>query len=129
MKQSASLNMVICSALLVAVLLKLFVFDFLVVEGASMEGTLRAGKAVVVLKIARRNVKVGDVLVFHTPQGSLAVKRCASLSPGVSFFALGDNVSQSYDSRDYGEVPLANIVGRVILPPSAQRTDGNRGQG
>jgi signal peptidase I len=67
--------------------------------------------------------KTGDVVVFVTPQGNVAVKRCAALteqpaSPGAGlpprFIALGDNSLDSYDSRSYGPVPADRIVGKVM---------------
>ncbi|MDR1804329.1 MAG: S26 family signal peptidase, partial [Treponema sp.] len=30
------------------------------------------------------------------------------------FLALGDNTSQSFDSRSYGPVPNKNIIGKVL---------------
>jgi type IV secretory pathway protease TraF len=30
------------------------------------------------------------------------------------FIAKGDNEASSYDSRSYGPVPLANIIGKVL---------------
>jgi len=53
-------------------------------------------------------------VVFYTPLGDIAVKRFAEIVPGGMFYALGDNASQSYDSRNYGPVPKDNIIGRVL---------------
>ena len=73
--------------------------------------------------------KAGEVLVFYTPAGEKAVKRCAAM-PGYgalsddaaatalavnnSFYAQGDNSLASYDSRSYGPVPVDNIIGKVL---------------
>ena len=57
--------------------------------------------------------KTGEVVVFYTPTGELAVKRCASAN-GDSFYAEGDNGLASYDSRAYGPVPADNIIGKVL---------------
>jgi signal peptidase I len=35
--------------------------------------------------------------------------------PPDAVFVLGDNRSESIDSRNYGSVPLENVVGRVVL--------------
>jgi signal peptidase I len=35
--------------------------------------------------------------------------------PAEQYFVLGDNWSNSLDSRNYGAVPLTNIIGRVLL--------------
>jgi type IV secretory pathway protease TraF len=53
------------------------------------------------------------VVVFYTPLGELAVKRCGEIR-GNFFIALGDNGPQSYDSRVYGPVPADNIIGKVL---------------
>ena len=70
--------------------------------------------------------KAGEVVVFYTPTGELAVKRCtqppASLMgessvaviEGKLFYAQGDNGFASYDSRFYGFVNTENIIGKVL---------------
>jgi signal peptidase I len=58
--------------------------------------------------------KPGEVLVFYTHAGELAVKRCAALTENKEFLAEGDNSSLSHDSRSYGPVPIDNIVGKVL---------------
>ena len=67
--------------------------------------------------------KVGEIVVFYTPAGEQAVKRCiALLEPfnqenkirGYLFLAEGDNNLSSYDSRSYGPVPVESIIGRVL---------------
>ena len=56
----------------------------------------------------------GDVVVFYTPDGQLAVKRCRELAPGDQFIAQGDNSLQSYDSRSYGPIPVNNTFGKAL---------------
>jgi len=60
--------------------------------------------------------KEGEVVVFYTPTGELAVKRCVSVEQfsDKNFYAKGDNSIASYDSRSYGSVPVDNIVGKVL---------------
>ena len=58
--------------------------------------------------------KEGDIVVFYTPMGEIAVKRCGRNLEDGFFYALGDNTSHSYDSRVYGKVPNNNIIGRVL---------------
>jgi len=58
--------------------------------------------------------KEGEVVVFYTPSGDLAVKRCAAPVEDGSFFAKGDNWNASFDSRSYGQVPVDNIIGKVL---------------
>ncbi|MDR2966110.1 MAG: S26 family signal peptidase [Treponema sp.] len=120
-------------AITAAVILKLFVFDFIIAQGHSMEPSIKNGKVLVVSRLryglripfVRINSgqnylfrwaepKIGEVVVFYTPMGELAVKRCSELTPRGSFFAKGDNEFSSYDSRAYGPVPLDNIIGKVL---------------
>ena len=115
-------------ALLAGILLKLFFFDFMIAQGNSMEPAIQNGAVLVVfrLKYGLRLPKQqkylirwaqpqkGDVLVFFTPTGELAVKRCIELTNHGSFIAWGDNALASYDSRSYGPVPFDNIIGKVL---------------
>ncbi|MDR3337770.1 MAG: signal peptidase I [Treponema sp.] len=119
-------------ALFVAVIMKLFLFDFVLTEGGSMFPSIRNGKVLVINRLAygfrppwtkqyllRWSVPhSGDVVVFITPQGSTAVKRCAGITSEIfgeeRFFALGDNSLDSYDSRSYGPVSTDRIMGKVM---------------
>ena len=115
-------------ALITALLMKLFLFDFMLAEGHSMLPTIKPGTILLVCKLnfgfrlpgSGKYVlrwafpRVGDIVVFYTPLGEIAVKRCGELSPDGFFFALGDNGPQSYDSRSYGLVPADNIIGKVL---------------
>jgi len=111
-----------------ALILKLFVFDFIIAQGHSMEPAIQNG-AVLVISRLRYGVrlpwrqkylfrwagpKAGEVVVFYTPTGELAVKRCSALAERDSFHAEGDNSLASYDSRAYGPVPIDNIIGKVL---------------
>jgi len=118
----------IMSALAAALVLKLFFFDFMIAQGHSMEPAINNGNALVVSRLRyglrlpwRQNYilrwagpKAGEIVVFYTPSGELAVKRCASADGNGYFFAEGDNELASYDSRSYGPVPVDNIIGKVL---------------
>lgn len=121
----------IIAALFASLVIKLFFFDFAIVSGTSMQPTLQNGTVLIVNRLSYgfrpfamshyivhwALPKTGDVLVFRTPMGDLAVKRCNAVfeEDGNSvFIALGDNSIESFDSRSYGPVPLDNIIGRVI---------------
>jgi signal peptidase I len=118
----------VLGALVTALIIKLFVFDFIVAEGNSMEPSIKSGAVLVVNRLRyglrvplRRNYlirwsmpKAGEVVVFYTPSGQLAVKRCAALTGEGGFIAEGDNSLQSYDSRAYGPVPADNTIGKVL---------------
>ena len=114
-------------AFLFAMFLKFFILDIMVVDGHSMSPAIMPGTVVLVCRVFYgiklpgtgnyllqwNTPKEGDIVVFYTPMGEIAVKR---LSEAFSdyFFALGDNSPQSYDSNDYGPVPYENIIGRVL---------------
>ncbi|MBB6478668.1 signal peptidase I [Spirochaeta isovalerica] len=60
--------------------------------------------------------------ILITPDGNvpLTVRQSHLLSnlefiPDNMFFALGDNIFNSHDSRDYGPVTINNIKGKVLL--------------
>ncbi|GMO31435.1 MAG: hypothetical protein Ta2B_12550 [Termitinemataceae bacterium] len=125
------LGTTILCALLFALIIKLFFFDFIIVDGDSMLPTLNNGKVLIVNRLAYGfrpfmlsryllswgGVKAGDIVVFWTPRNELAVKRCGEIfiAGGLTFFsALGDNSLESFDSRSYGSVPVDNIIGKVV---------------
>ncbi|MDR2659491.1 MAG: signal peptidase I [Spirochaetaceae bacterium] len=127
-KENAATLLAIFLALLVALILKLFFFDFMVTQGESMEPAIRNGSVLIINRLAygfrqpmHNNYLLrwalpdeGNVVIFYTPAGDLAVKRCVKVLNDGRFIALGDNIGGSYDSRSYGPVPLDNIVGKVI---------------
>ena len=127
-KRRVSIEKTILLAFIVALLIKFFILDFMIADGYSMSPAIKPGAILVVCRVfygirlpgARtyfvrwRVPSVGDVVVFYTPVGEIAVKRFAETLPGGKFFALGDNAAQSYDSRNYGPVPKDNIIGRVL---------------
>ena len=118
----------ILGAFVAALLMKFFILDFMIAEGQSMAPAIRPGAVLLVCKVFYgirspvsgtymlqwRKPREGDVLVFYTPLGEIAVKRCGEILPGDEFYALGDNSPHSYDSRNYGPVPNNNIIGRVL---------------
>jgi len=80
--------------------------------------------------------RTGDVVVFTSPDGLSVVKRCASgpgerlgdiaslasfagyspndLVPPGNFIALGENRPESWDSGNYGFVPVEGTIGKVM---------------
>jgi signal peptidase I len=118
----------IIGAFIAALLMKSILLDFMIVEGHSMDPVIRSGTILLVCKVfygirrpgsgsyfIRWGVpRKGDVIVFHTPLGEIAVKRCGEILPGDEFYALGDNSAFSYDSRHYGPVSYNNIIGKVL---------------
>jgi signal peptidase I len=127
-KGQAQVVKTIIGALITALFMKLFLFDFMIAEGDSMQPSIGPGKILLVCKLVYglrvpgsgtyllrwASPKEGDIVVFYTPLGEIAVKRCGEIYPGNSFYALGDNSLRSYDSRSYGPVPMDSIVGKVL---------------
>jgi signal peptidase I len=115
-------------AFAVALLIKLFLVDFMITQGRSMLPALKPGSVLVVNKVAY-GIRIpgagvylfrwafpheGDMVVFYTPLGERAVKRCSVVGSDGSFYALGDNDLESFDSRSYGSIPPDHILGKVI---------------
>jgi len=114
-------------ALIAAFFIKFFFFDFMIAQGSSMEPAIQDGKVMIISRlryglrfpwtrgylIRWASPKPGEVLVFYTPSGELAVKRCINFDE-TGFTAQGDNANVSYDSRSYGAVPVDNIIGKVL---------------
>jgi signal peptidase I len=114
-------------AIIAAVVLKLFFFDFIVAQGHSMEPAIHDGTVLIISRINYGlqlpsnkyllrwgQPKTGEVVVFYTPTGELAVKRCTKPAEGGLFYAEGDNSLVSYDSRSYGPILADNIIGKVL---------------
>jgi signal peptidase I len=118
----------VLGAFAAALVIKLFIFDFIVAEGNSMEPVIHSGSVLVVNRLqyglhfpGRQGYivrwaapKQGDLVVFYTPLGEIAVKRCGRPAGEGGFMAQGDNSLQSYDSRSYGPVSADATIGKVL---------------
>jgi signal peptidase I len=118
----------IIGAFIAALVMKLFLFDFMIAEGHSMVPAIEPGTILLVNKLFYglrppgsgvyllrwAFPRPGDIVVFYTPLWEIAVKRCGEETGGGVFYAVGDNGPQSYDSRAYGPVPADNIIGKVL---------------
>jgi len=113
-------------AITLALTLRIFAVDLVIAEGESMLPSIQPRAVLVMNKAAYgmrtsdgvyvhrwSNPKLGEIVVFYTPEGTIAVKRCVAIE-GDLFYAQGDNLLQSYDSRHYGVVPKDNIIGRIV---------------
>jgi signal peptidase I len=117
----------IAAALITALGMKLFLFDFMISEGRSMLPAIRPGNLLLINRAAYglrlpwagrytlrwKEPEAGDIVVFRTPLGQTAVKRCASVEKE-GIFALGDNDIESFDSRSYGLIQSDSILGKVV---------------
>ena len=115
-------------ALIAAVIIKLFLFDLILADGNSMSPAIKSGTVLVINRLQYglrfpgqegyllrwAAPRPGEIVVFHTPDGELAVKRCEEINNGDAFYARGDNDLLSYDSRSYGQIPADNIIGKVL---------------
>lgn len=123
----------LCLAVLLAG--RFFLFDIASVEGRSMLPTMRPGDLVIVWKAAYgiSNPLGGYLVTWAEPKnrdlvaainpGTKAhvVKRVKTDSPGFLqpgyYYLLGDNFYDSVDSREFGPVPMRNILGKVYRLP------------
>ncbi|HEY1295074.1 MAG TPA: S26 family signal peptidase [Chloroflexota bacterium] len=84
------------------------------VRDTSMQPALRPGDRLLVLTWARP--RASDVIIFRDPEAlsTFTVKRVQALTSEGSLIVRGDNPNVSRDSRHFGPVPRALIVGRAI---------------
>ena len=84
------------------------------IVGPSMEPELRNGEWWLVRRMSR--LRAGDVALLVHPwrPDLLIVKRLVRLDDG-GWWVAGDNPEESEDSRQFGMVPEANVVGRLAL--------------
>ena len=82
------------------------------VEGNSMNPAYRHGQ--IILMMTNRSFKKGDVVVAYM-RGREVVKRIQKTRSG-AVFLLGDNGENSSDSRHYGWIKDADVLGTVIWP-------------
>jgi signal peptidase I len=118
----------ILGALITAVLMKACFFDVMIAQGSSMEPAIKPGTVLVIGKLSYgfrlpwaetymvqwAEPTIGDVVVFWTPSGVTAVKRCVGITRQREFIARGDNPSVSFDSASYGPVPIDRIIGKAL---------------
>ncbi|MEM6613353.1 MAG: nickel-type superoxide dismutase maturation protease [Cyanobacteria bacterium P01_C01_bin.72] len=87
------------------------------VVGESMLPLLCPGEEVLVdiYAYSKASPKIGDVVVITHPiqKGLTIVKRITAISDRQTYFVVGDNPEASTDSRHWGTVKLASIIGRV----------------
>ena len=73
---------------------------------------LRPGQLVMAFKSQR--MKPGDVVILRH-NGIEKVKRIHTLT-AEGAYVLGDNQRESTDSRQFGVIPLEDILGKVVMP-------------
>ncbi len=82
------------------------------VHGKSMNPILKEGQDVLVSSWLYKP-KVGDIVVIKK-NGKEMIKRIQTIRDR-DIFVIGDNVSESTDSRHFGPIEKAQIVGKIIF--------------
>ena len=124
-KMKGILVPVLCSAATLILLRTLFLIGY--VPSASMEPTLKQGSMIIGCRMLGE-LRTGDIIIFEH-EGRLLVKRIAA-SPGEtvekngaeitvpehSYYMLGDNSANSYDSRYWSDpfVLYDDMLAKVI---------------
>jgi nickel-type superoxide dismutase maturation protease len=117
-------RVILAAAVLLAVaLVTSFSFRRFRVFDTSMQPALSPGDRVLVLRWAAP--RANDVIVFRDPDArqTFTVKRVQALTAAGDVVVRGDNVNVSRDSRHFGPVPRALLMGRAIYRylPAARR--------
>ncbi len=132
---------ILITIIVLLIVTRTFVADLAIVQGRSMLPGLKAADIVIVFKAAYglRNPRGGYLLLWSEPEErqlvaavrpespSVFIKRVDSAvpmyDPGApskiqkGYFLMGDNKYESIDSREFGPVPMNNILGRVFPLP------------
>jgi signal peptidase I len=159
-RQAIEWGILIVGALLIALLIKTFLFQAFYIPSASMEPTLKVHDRVLVNKLSYHlhSVHRGDIVVFKAPpeertaQIKDLVKRVIGLPgdtieargghvyiddrllsepylpkgtitndlpketvPANSYFMMGDNRTESSDSRVFGPIKRSALIGRAFV--------------
>lgn len=79
-----------------------------------MSPTLEDGTAVFIKPT--KKVKKGDIVLAHHPfkKSVRILKRVAEIADDKKLILIGDNPSESSDSRNFGLVSTENIIGKVV---------------
>jgi signal peptidase I len=116
-------------------------YTVIIVRGRSMTPTLQPGEKLLARRVRGQTVRSGDIVILRvpglgadgTPNRYTAVKRVAAtagdprppvlppqtttgseLLPAGHLAVLGDNMTASTDSRQWGLVPTANVLAKVV---------------
>ena len=167
MKKFKTLPLFYCffTGLIIASLIKIFVFEAMTVDGVSMQPALTDQQTIYINKAAYgisnpfgsklllqwAKPKENDIIIYLY-NNNIVVKRCVALEntpldyltnsgyilivnsdkkipltreqyynmhncsevPSGYILAIGDNFENSFDSRNYGFIPVSNVLGKVI---------------
>lgn len=84
------------------------------VAGDSMLPALKKDDLVLIDPSAR--IETGDIVLARHPfkQSVKIIKRIREILPGERYFLVGDNPSESTDSRSFGAISAKDILGKVV---------------
>jgi len=100
------------------------------VAGDSMLPALHAGDRLLVTPLCA--IRVGDVVALRDPRvpARVLVKRVSRVEASARRVAVvGDNGAASTDSRAFGTVPLASLLGRCVYRYHPEDRRGGVGRG
>ena len=113
---------IVLAVLLIVLVLSLF--RVVQVVGNSMFPTYRDGEILLAYTFFReKKLKVGDVVVFRPPYDmgeiKVLIKRISMIDYDkdgdiIALYFLGDNLNDSFDSRDYGFVCVNNVIAKLF---------------
>lgn len=94
-----------------------YLFPLICVCEISMLPTFQDQEIIIGTRVFRRSkIKVGDIVIYHSPNNyrRIVIKRVAEIREGF-IYCVGDNKMHSYDSRNYGWVPLKNVICKPLF--------------
>ncbi|MBL8994790.1 MAG: signal peptidase I [Spirochaetia bacterium] len=125
MNRVSSILLTLLFAFTLALALRTFCFTPYVVDGSSMNPTLRGGDQILILKnrLLPVAVKKNDIVVIdgnliprkEEPMDFFLVKRVNEEAVENGYFVTGDNAVRSLDSRCFGPVPSDSLLGKALF--------------
>jgi signal peptidase I len=90
--------------------------SLLKVRGQSLTPDFNDGEFVLAAGVPFPSGKIreGDVIVFHQPGYGRLIKRVSSVLEGGRAYEVRGTLIESTDSRNFGPVPQATVLGKVI---------------